>query len=424
MAVIKALLEKGLFHIMGSTLVNKIIGFLTNVIIVRILTKTDYGVFSSAFNTYAMVALFSGFGITNGILYYCSDKEKKDKRLAYYDFSLKYGFISDIFLAIILIVYGLWGPVGISDSRKYVVILSALPLASYIQNYYAVVLRTRKENIKYSRLLNINSLSYAVFAVIGSYMWGIYGTICGRYLAFLLTALIGAIYCKPYLKVSEAFHDLTRDEKFNIIKYSAAAGSMSAFNNILYMIDVWLIGFIVADTEILASYKVATVIPEHMSFIPSCIAIVIFPLFVEKSDNIEWLLMNIKKLYKSMLVLSGVIATVLIIVSPFMIKILWGEQYADSISCFRILAISFFFLSSFRILTTNILAALGKVKFNLIISIIVGLANVILDIVLIYYFGSIGAAVATLIISILASALSVPYLVKYLICMKGGIANR
>lgn len=418
MAVIKSFFEKGLFHIMGSTLVNKIIGFITNIIIVRILTKTDYGIFSSAFNTYAMVALFSGFGITNGILYFCSDKERKEKRLAYYDFSLKYGFISDIFLALILITYGLWGPVGISDSRRYIVLLCALPLASYMQNYFATVLRTRKENIKYSRLLNINSFSYAVFAVIGSYIWGIYGTIAGRYLAFLLTTGVGVLYCKPYFNLSKLSYYLTKDEKFSIIKYSAAGGAISALNNILYMIDVWLIGFLVADTEILASYKVATVIPEHMTFIPSCIAIVIFPMFVEQSGNSEWLLKNIKKLYKSMLAISGIITLLMFIASPMVVNILWGEQYADAIPCFRILSISFFFLSSFRILTTNILAALGRVKFNLIVSIIVGISNIVLDIVLIYYLGSIGAAIATLMISILASALSVPYLVKFLVFMK------
>ena len=387
MTLIKTLLKKGLFHIMGSTFVNKIIGFITNVAIVKILTKTEYGIFSSAFNTYAMVALFSGFGIANGILYFCSDKEKKEKRLAYYDFSLKYGIISDILLMIILVVYGLCGPVGIVKSRKYVVFLAALPLAAYIQNFFSMVLRTRKENVKYSRLLNINSFSYAIFAVIGSYMWGIYGTIMGRYLAFLLTAIIGAFYCRPYLEFTKLSYRLTRKEKLNIIKYSSANGAVSALNSILYMIDVWLIGYLVADAEILASYKVATVIPEHMTFIPSCVAIVFFPMFVEQSDNIEWLLKNIKKLYRSMVALSGVIAMVMIIASPLIIKILWGNQYVDAVLCFKILAISFFFLSSFRILTTNILVALGKVKFNLVVSIIVGVLNIMLDIVLIYYFG-------------------------------------
>lgn len=418
MTIIKTLLKKGLFHIMGSTFVNKIIGFITNVAIVKILTKTEYGVFSSAFNTYTMAALFSGFGIANGILYFCSDKEKKEKRLAYYDFSLKYGIISDVLLMIVLIIYGAYGPVGIMNTRKYVVFLSALPLVAYVQNYFSMVLRTRKENVKYSRLLNINSFSYAVLAVIGSYMWGIYGTITGRYLAFLITAIIGAFYCRPYLEFSKLSYKLMKNERLDIIKYSLANGAISALNSILYMIDVWLIGYLIADAEVLASYKVATVIPEHMTFIPSCVAIVFFPMFVEQSGNVEWLHKNIKKLYKSMVALSGAIAMVMIIAAPLIIRILWGNQYVDAVLCFKILAISFFFLSSFRILTTNILVAFGKMKFNLVVSLIVGVLNIILDIVLIYYYGSIGAAVATLIISILASALSVPYLMRYLVFLK------
>ena len=72
METLKGLYKRGFFHILGSTFLNKIVAFLANIAIVRILSKNDYGVFSGAFNVFFIVFLFSGLGIANGILYFCS----------------------------------------------------------------------------------------------------------------------------------------------------------------------------------------------------------------------------------------------------------------------------------------------------------------------------------------------------------------
>ena len=64
MEAVKGLYRRGFFHILGSTFLNKIVAFLANIAIVRILSKNDYGVFSGAFNVFFIVFLFYGFGIT------------------------------------------------------------------------------------------------------------------------------------------------------------------------------------------------------------------------------------------------------------------------------------------------------------------------------------------------------------------------
>ena len=52
---IKALFSGGFFHILGSTFLNKIIAFVANIAIVRILSKPDYGIFTGAFNVFFIV---------------------------------------------------------------------------------------------------------------------------------------------------------------------------------------------------------------------------------------------------------------------------------------------------------------------------------------------------------------------------------
>ena len=94
--------------------------------------------------------------------------------------------------------------------------------------------------------------------------------------------------------------------------------------------------------------------------------------------------------------------------------LLWGPNYLDGVPVFRVLAISFFFLGTFRSTSTNILQALGKVKFNLIVSIVAAISNFILDYFFIKNYGIMGAATATLLVTVIASMLSFPYLMKQL----------
>ncbi len=60
---IKTLLRTGFFHIFGSSVINKIIAFLSSVVLVRILTKAEYGVFTYAWNIYSIILILNGMGI-------------------------------------------------------------------------------------------------------------------------------------------------------------------------------------------------------------------------------------------------------------------------------------------------------------------------------------------------------------------------
>ena len=70
--------------------------------------------------------------------------------------------------------------------------------------------------------------------------------------------------------------------------------------------------------------------------------------------------------------------------------------------------------ATLRIPAGNILSMIRKVKVNLYISIISGIANIILDIVLIKLWGSVGAAIATILVVIISSVIAVNYLIIYL----------
>ena len=59
---IKKLFSTGFFHIFGGNVINKVITFVSGIILVHLLSKPEYGVFTYAWNIYGIVFLFSGMG--------------------------------------------------------------------------------------------------------------------------------------------------------------------------------------------------------------------------------------------------------------------------------------------------------------------------------------------------------------------------
>ena len=410
---IKYLLKDGFFHILGSSFINKIIAFLTNILLVRILTKNDYGVFTGSFNAFYIVFLFSGLGVTSGILYFCSKDISRDEKSIYYKFSLRFGFLSEVVLSIALILYGLFGNVGIEETRIYIISLSGLPFVAFLYDYYAIILRAEKDNVKYSKLMNLNSLFYLVFGALGAYFLGIGGTIAGRYFAYIGSNIIGYHYCKTY-RNKRLVSGLTRDQYSDIIKYSIKAGITNALNVILYRIDVAIIAVVVANASILASYKTGAALPENVNFIPQCIMIYYLPIFIQNLKDVGWIKRKVKEIYLFVGGISLLIGLTMIIFAPLITKLLWGPDYLDAVPCMRILSISFIVLSTFRTTSTNILLALKRTGYTMLVSIVTGLTNIGLDVFLTIKYGSIGAAYATLIVTIFAAVLSFPY-VLYII---------
>ena len=56
------LFETGFFHVFGSNIINQVIAFLSGIILVRILSKAEYGIYSYAYNIINFFLVFNGFG--------------------------------------------------------------------------------------------------------------------------------------------------------------------------------------------------------------------------------------------------------------------------------------------------------------------------------------------------------------------------
>ena len=59
--ILKKLGDGGFTHLFGSSVINKVLGFVSSFILVRLIPKADYGVYSNADNIISMFCILSRF---------------------------------------------------------------------------------------------------------------------------------------------------------------------------------------------------------------------------------------------------------------------------------------------------------------------------------------------------------------------------
>ena len=410
---INLLIQRGLFHIFGTSIVNNIIQFLTNIFIVHLVSKNEYGVYTYANNIMSFFLLVRGLGLVSGLLQFASEESSVEERIKIYKYTLVKGNQINILLSIGLLLWSIFGYVKLDSSRIYLGAMAIVPILQWMFDYVTSIFRIKQNNIWYARITNINTVIYFFCSVIGAKMFGVMGIIIARYFAFIASILIAFIYLKEDIRAMCLVKGKQYRQSKVLMKYSVTACASNSISELLYLLDVFLIGVFVGSPAIIASYKVATQIPTALNFIPSGIMVFIYPYFASHNKDMEWIKKNYRRVIGVLAVVNGVISLVGIILAPFIVKLLWGDTYSDAILPFRILMFNYFVSGTLRIPCGNILAMLRKVNVNLIVSIVSGICNIIFDIILIKLWGSVGAAIATLLVVFVSSFISLPYLIFY-----------
>lgn len=408
------LVRNGFFHIFSANVINKIIQFGISVVIVRVITKEAFGMWSYANNILHFFLLIEGLGVVPGLLQFASAAKDKEEKLSYLKYALLVGSLFNTILAIAIFLFTIFFELPIRGSTEILRYLSFLPLITILFNTLQVFLRSDLRNKQFSLVTVINTLAFFFGVLIGGYFFEIAGIIWGRYLSYFISCFIAAWFVKDYYESFLKAKLPSSSNRQEFLKFSIVSMLTNSISSILYLLDTFLIGIFIQSETVVASYKTATLIPFALNFIPASVMTFAYPYFAKNKDNKEVVKKYFLKMQRYLFLLNLVISVLLITFAPFIIKVVFGEEYLDSLMPFRILSLGYLIAATFRIPAGNVIASLRKVKVNFYNSIVSGSANVVLDIILIKRYGSNGAAIATVLIFIISSIISNIYLRKYL----------
>lgn len=407
---IKTLFRTGFFHIFGSSVINKIIAFLSSIVLIRILTKVEYGTFTYAWNIYSIVLIFNGMGIESGTLQLASEHSgDTDYANKVSGFGTRFGLRFNSILVIILLGIGLFAPLKIKAGRPLLCALCLLPIFQLLYNLTSSYLRAQKRNKEYAKLQVTNTILVFVVSAGCAFLFREMGMVVGHYIAYIVAYLVGLfVFRVPLLKNNA---EGVGDEKKALLKISFISMLNNGLSQLMYLLDVFVLGIVDPQETILASYKVATMIPAALTFIPLSLITYLYPYFAEHKNDGKWCLNRYKQIVFGLGGFNLLLSAVLFFAAPLIIRILFGEQYLDAMPIFRLLAVNYFFSGTFRILSGNLLVTQRKLKFNLFVAVVSSLTNVLADYFFIQWWGSMGAALATMLVVLVSSILSTSYLI-------------
>ena len=86
----------------------------------------------------------------------------------------------------------------------------------------------------------------------------------------------------------------------------------------------------------------------------------------------------------------------------------------DAVPLLQIAAVGFLISSVLRIPFGNLLLAMRKVQFNLLVCVICGVINIVFNLILIPKYGSMGAAYTSIIVAVVSGVMSTTRYIIYL----------
>ncbi len=385
--IISQAFQSGFMQIFLASIFSYFVSFAGSIVYARLMGAYDYGVYSFAFNVISIILLVNGFGAASGILQYVSKHyENPQMQLSYLKLGITNGFGFNLVLSIIIILYALFANLPIIDAKYVLIAMAFFPIGRlYIDVFHAYLRATKQNNLLAQFAISANSL--LLFTnIIGVYYWKIFGLIVATYISYVLI-ILWSIYIYRFPNPFTIKSIIINYKDF--ISYSIYSTIGNAFSQLVFVLDIFLLSYLIKDPIILSSYKVASIIPFAITFIPGVIISFFYPTFVANIKNTVYIKYLYKKIMLSMLVFSVIISLLLIILAKPIIVFIFGDNYITSIEPFRILSFGFWILASFRTISGNILASLGHAKFSMWVNLCIMIFNLIITYYLILNYGKI-----------------------------------
>lgn len=413
-------IKNGFLHILvGNTLV-KFISMFSSILIVRLLTKDQYGSLSVVQNILNYALLFNGLGMANAVLRYCSVYDEPGMKKGYFSFAVRFGLWADAGLVAILLsglyLLNRFRFYQISaDTRRILFALALTPLLQFLFDAIQGFFRANQENKNYSKTSVIFTACFGIFQVIFAIFFKLDGIVAGRYAAFLVTVWIGFRLLRRMGAFQARGVRISRPDRSKAVKYAVNSMFCNIFSLILPLNETLIVYHFVSNDSARADFNAATLAPASIQFITMSVIVFVFPYFAKNYKDGKWVMNNAKKLYLGLTAAMVVICGACIILTPQIIHLFFSKKYLtpSAVGLMRVFWVTFGINSALRMPTGNILASIGEIKFNLYNAVLAFTVHLAVCWFLVKHYGINGGAYGLLTVYALSSVLGIFYLRRY-----------
>ena len=263
----------------------------------------------------------------------------------------------------------------------------------FIQKNLPTIFLGKEEFDKFNFIAILNQIGLLVFSLL--FVWYFDLGLMGAIFSFGMSQLLMLIVSFYFLHQS---YGLLIPNKFSLayLKDSFIFGIKGHFSNVLsfinYRIDIFLISFFINDVAV-GIYSIAVLLAERIWLISQSVATVLFARVVNLANDKDK--NNFTSLVaRNTLLITAISGVTLAIFSQWIITLLFGVDYEDSVWPFLYMLPGIVLFSMSKVLS-NDFSGRGYPEINTYIAFIVASINIGLNMYLIPLLGISGAAIST-----------------------------
>ncbi|CDT94093.1 putative polysaccharide biosynthesis protein [Vibrio coralliirubri] len=371
-----------------------LVGFFISVLIVRHLGPSDFGYYSYIIGVVYILYSLAGLGLNDVIVRYLLCGKYPSLNIIIISFVSRLVFSCLIFFFYIIYRYITQSNQGYSELLLIAMIVVPMQSFNVADSFFQSIVKS-----KYTVVATL--FSFVIVSALRLY--GLENDYPLQYFVYLyvLEYVGSAVFLTLFFslkfknkKISERSNNKLLT--FNLLK-DATPLLLSGFVVSLFLkLDQVMIMKILGEKE-LGIYSVAVRISELWYFLPIAVITSLFPSFIKSSQESHLSLIKVIEKTTSWLVfLAFIVASIVTIFGGLIIDVLYGKEYLPSSEVLSVHIWTSIFIFA-NIVFSKYFIIINKEKIKFILDFIALLINIISNILLIPYFGILGAAIATLI---------------------------
>lgn len=404
------IIAKNSFFLIICEVITKILAFILVIYLSRYLGDAEYGKYSFALAFTSFFVISSDLGLSTLVIReVAKNKGIVGKYLGNF-LTVKILFSIVSFLGIVVIINLLHYP---SDTVVVVYIAGTYTLITSFNELFISIFRSF-EKMELEMVVRIirESIIFILVIFLIHYNYNLIYILVALLMSSVVTILFSILILqKKFIRIIPQF-----DHTFISIslKNSLPFALTSIFCFIYFKIDTILLSMMTSDAEV-GWYNAAYNIVFGAMLIPTLSANTLFPTISRCFETTEGNLDKIGSLsLKYLLIIALPMSLLITIKAEDIVIVIYGEAYKNSAIALQILIWSFFVMCICAIPTVY-LSSTNKQHIVAIGMGLTALSNVILNLILIPRYSIVGAAAATVIVSIFEFCFEFYFLNKYVI---------
>ena len=277
-------------YVITATLFARVFSFLASWLALKLISNEDLGVVLFAYNIILFLIPISGFGLNQSLIRYGALLKSKDKKNSLFLYVLNKGVLASLLIIALIILSSFFISFKFENTQLYVVILSFVILPSFIFEIIRAQFRLQHDNKSFA----YTEFAHSLILLLSVSILSFFLQEIGYTIALLATPLLTSLLFINKLNIDFSSKIKLTITNFSFWKYGFFASLSNVLTQLLFVIDILLIGYLLVDEEMITNYRYISLIPFSLLFLPRVFIATDFVAFTEKIYDKNYIVNYIK----------------------------------------------------------------------------------------------------------------------------------